>query len=132
MPVITVTLKQIDNATTESTIRGHKVLIDRPTAKDGNDAGPMGGELLLAALGGCFNSNLLAAVRARDLSIDDVSIEVNGSLVDHPQRFESIEMIVRSAYPDRTEFDKLVTIAERSCIVANSLTKGLDLTVRVE
>ena len=131
MPVITVNLKQLDNATTESTIRGHKVLIDRPTAKDGNDAGPMGGELLLAALGGCFNSNLLAAIRARNLSIDDISIEINGSLADHPQRFESVEMIVRSAYADRDELEKLVTIADRGCIVANSIRNALELTVRV-
>jgi len=132
MPTITVKLKQIDNATTGGDIRGHEVLIDRPIAKDGNDAGPMGGELLLAALGGCFNSNLLAAIRARQLPIDDINIEINGILVDHPQRYESIEMIVRSSHPDRSEFEKLVTIAERSCIVANSLRNGLDLSVRVE
>lgn len=131
MPVITVNLRQINSATTESTIRGHKVLIDRPVAKDGKDAGPMGGELLLAALGGCFNSNLLAAIRARDLSIDDISIEINGTLADAPARYASVEMLVRSSYPDRQELEKLVTIAERSCIVANSLKGGLDLTVRV-
>lgn len=108
------------------------MLIDRPAAKEGNDAGPMGGELLLAALGGCFNSNLLAAIRARKLAIDDVTIEINGNLVDHPQRYDAIEMIVRTSYPDRPVFEKLVTIAERSCIVANSLRNGLNLTVRVE
>ena len=132
MSVISVHLTQVNKATTKTIIRGHEVLVDRPTSKDGNDAGPMGGELLLAALGGCFNSNLLAAIRARDLPIDDVSIEVNGNLVDHPQRYDSIDMIVRSSCPDRDEFRKLVTIAERSCIVANSLRDGLRLTVRVE
>ena len=131
MPVITVNLKQINSTTTQSTIRGHEVVIDRPLAKEGRDAGPMGGELLLAALGGCFTSNLLAAIRARDLPIDDVVIEINGTLVDHPQRYESIEMIVRSSHADQDEFEKLVTIAERSCIVANSLRNGLNLTVRV-
>lgn len=132
MAVISVSLNQINSATTRSNIRGHEVLIDRPTAKDGNDAGPMGGELLLAALGGCFNSNLLAAIRARDLPIDDIHIEINGNLVDHPQRYDSIEMIVRSSHHDRAEFEKLVTIAERSCLVANSLREALPLSIRVE
>ena len=132
MPLITVNLKQIDKATTRGEIRGHEVLIDRPTAKDGNDAGPMGGELFLAALGGCFNSNLLAAIRARNLPIEDIKIEIHGNLADHPQRYDAIEMIVRSSFPDRAEFEKLVTIAERSCIVANSLRNGLALSVRVE
>ena len=132
MPVITVTLNQVNDATTEAHIRSHDVLIDRPEAKGGHDAGAMGGELLLAALGGCFNSNLLAAIKARDLVIDDIAIEVRGNLVDAPSRFDSIEMVVRSAYEDRDALQKLVTISERSCIVANTLKGGADLTVSVE
>lgn len=132
MPIITVTLNQVDDATTEAQIRNHTVTIDRPESKGGHDAGAMGGELLLAALGGCFNSNLLAAIKARDLTIDDISIEVRGNLVDAPSRFESIEMIVKSAYEDREQLEKLVTISERSCIVANTLKGGAQLTVSVE
>ena len=131
MPDIIVTLNQIDDATTEAHIRDHNILIDRPEAKGGHDAGAMGGELLLAALGGCFNSNLLAAIRARDVQIDDITIEVKGNLVDAPSRFDAIEMIVKSAHPDREEFQKLVTMAERSCIVANTLKTNVDLTVLI-
>jgi putative redox protein len=131
MPVITVTLNQVNDATSEAHIRDHNVTIDRPGSKGGHDAGAMGGELLLAALGGCFNSNLLAAIKARDLTIDDIAIEVRGNLVDTPKRFDSIEMVVKSAYPDRDEFQKLVTISERSCIVANTLKDGAELTVSV-
>ena len=79
MPTITVNLSQVDEATTAAQIRGHAVDIDRPEAKGGHDKGAMGGELLLASLGGCFNSNLLAAIRARDLDIDDIAIKVSGN-----------------------------------------------------
>ena len=68
MPVITVTLNQVDDATTKAHIRDHNIMIDRPESKGGHDAGAMGGELVLAALGGCFNSNLLAAIKARDVT----------------------------------------------------------------
>lgn len=132
MSAITVNLEQVNEATTLTEIRGHKLLIDRPLAKNGNDAGPMGGELLLAALGGCFNSNLLAAIRARGLAIKDVTIEIQGNLVDQPNRYDSIEMIVHSSHLDRAEFEKLVTVAERSCIVANTLRNGVNLTIRVK
>jgi putative redox protein len=132
MPVITVKLEQVDHATTQTEIRGHKILIDRPLAKNGNDAGPMGGELLLASLGGCFNSNLLAAIKARDLPISDVTIEIQGNLVEHPQHYDAIDMVVRSSYADSAEFEKLVTIAERSCIVANTLRNAVNLTIRAE
>ena len=67
MPTISVSLKQVNEATTAAQIRNHAIDIDRPEAKGGHDKGAMGGELLLASLGGCFNSNLLAAIRARDL-----------------------------------------------------------------
>jgi putative redox protein len=46
-------------------VRTHRVPIDRPVAKGGTDKGPLGGEYLLVSLGGCFMSNLLAAIRAR-------------------------------------------------------------------
>jgi putative redox protein len=132
MPIITVALNQINDATTEAHIRDHNILIDRPESKNGHDQGAMGGELLLAALGGCFNSNLLAAIKARDLPINDITIEVKGNLVDTPKRFESIEMIIKSVYEDRAQLQKLVTISERSCIVANTLKGSVELTVSVE
>ncbi len=131
MPTITVTLNQANDATTSAHIRGHSIAIDRPQAKGGYDQGAMGGELLLASLGGCFNSNLLAAVRARGLDIDDIAIEVSGELADAPGRFDSIQMVVSSAYADRETFKKLVTISERGCIVANTLKSAVKLSVAV-
>jgi len=62
--VVTVTRLQ-QTSTSESALREHRVLVDRPADKGGQDRGPMGGELLLAALGGCFMSNLIAAAAAR-------------------------------------------------------------------
>ena len=91
----------------------------------------MGGELLLASLGGCFNSNLLAAIRARELDISDVAIEVSGELAEAPARFASINMVVKSAYEDRDTLVKLVKMSERACIVANTLKGSVDLSVSV-
>ena len=131
MPTITVNLKQVDDATTAAQIRQHAVDIDRPQAKGGHDKGAMGGELLLASLGGCFNSNLLAAIRARDLEIDDIAIEVSGELAEAPARFSTIQMVVKSAHEDRDMLEKLVTMSERACIVANTLKGAVELKVTV-
>ncbi len=55
MADIIVEVRQFDkSATSEGSVRGHRVLIDRPEDKGGLDRGPMGGEMLLLALGGCF------------------------------------------------------------------------------
>ncbi|MDE2637196.1 MAG: OsmC family protein [Chloroflexota bacterium] len=131
MPTISVNLNQVDDATTAAKIRNHAIDIDRPEAKGGHDRGAMGGELLLASLGGCFNSNLLAAIRARDLQIDDIAIEVSGELAEAPARFSSIDMVVKSEFSDRAELERLVLMSERACIVANTLKGAVDLTVSV-
>ena len=131
MPTITVNLNQVDDTTTAAQIRQHAIDIDRPEAKGGHDKGAMGGELLLASLGGCFNSNLLAAIRARDLEINDIAIEINGDLAEAPARFSSINMVVKSGFNDRATFEKLVKMSERACIVANTLKGSVDLSVSI-
>src|SRR5580658_2957833 len=83
-----IELRQISASTSEATIGRHQVLIDRPAAKGGTDAGPMGGELFLAAVGGFFMSNLLAAIKARKADISDVRVEVAGTLADSPARLQ--------------------------------------------
>jgi putative redox protein len=130
--IITVHVNQTSPSTSEGIIRQHRVLIDRPVEKGGEDQGAMGGELLLVALGGCFMSTLLAAIRAREAAITDVRVELAGTLDGSPPRFTAIAMQVSGNYDDRDLMSKLVTIAERSCIVANTLREAVELTFTVK
>ena len=59
---LTVQVEQVGPTTATAKARTHAVLVDRPAAKGGEDRGPLGGEYLLVGLGGCFLSNLLAAI----------------------------------------------------------------------
>jgi putative redox protein len=127
---IKVHLNQISPFTSEAGIRGHRVLVDRPVAKGGADAGPMGGELFLSAIGGCFMSTLLAAIRARDTAIDDIHTEVTGTVDDTPPRFVAVELRVTSAGADAETLERLLEIADRGCIMMNTLRGTLNLTVR--
>jgi putative redox protein len=129
---ISVEVNQVGPTTSEGRARTHTTLIDRPDAKGGQDRGAMGGEYLLMALGGCFLSNLLAAVRTREVAVSDVRITVKGTLEESPPRFDAIEMIVSAKHEDEALLQKLVTISERACIVANTLKRGTDLSVLVE
>ena len=131
MSVVEVTVNQFGPTTSEAKAREHTVLVDRPQAKGGNDKGPMGGEYLLIGLGGCFMSNLLAAVAARDAEVSGVRITISGTLEQTPPRFSKIEMAVIADYQDRDLMQKLLTIAERGCICANTLKNAVDLTVRL-
>jgi len=127
-----IQLRQTSASTSEATMGRHQVLIDRPTAKGGADAGPMGGELFLAALGGCFMSNLLAAIRAREAEISDVRVEVVASLADAPARFAGLELRVAAESRDRELLERLVEIADRGCIMMNTLRGKLDVRVLIE
>ncbi len=126
-----IQIRQTSASTSEAAIRHHKILIDRPTSKGGEDQGPMGGELFLASIGGCFMSTLLAAIKAREADVSEVRTEVIGSLVDSPTRFSAVEVCVSANYSDRELFERLVEIAERGCIIVNTLRGKLDLTVRI-
>lgn len=126
-----VQVNQVGPATAEGTARHHTVLMDRPEAKGGDDRGAMGGELLLVALGGCFMSNLLAAIRAREAAVSEVQIAIAGTLDSAPPRFSAVEMTIRANYADRDLMDKLVTIADRGCICANTLRGAVALSITI-
>jgi putative redox protein len=124
-----IELSQSSPSASEAQIRRHTIPIDRPAAKGGADAGPMGGELFLAAIAGCFMSNLLAAIAARNAPISGVRIEVTATLAEAPARFESVALLVHAEHPDPAELHHLIDIADRGCIMMNTLRGKLPLTV---
>lgn len=128
---IKIAIRQSSASTSEAAIRRHTTLIDRPEAKGGADQGPMGGELFLAAIGGCFMSNLLAAIKGREAEVSDAHTEVIGALGESPARFTAVELNVTAKYSDRELFEKLVEIADRGCIMMNTLRGKLDIKVRI-
>ena len=128
---MTIQIRQMSPSASEAAIRDHRVKIDRPVDKGGSDAGPMGGELFLAAIGGCFMSNFLAAARARQVHVTDVQTAVIGTIDGSPPRFSQIELRVSADGLDHDLFEKLVEIAERGCIMVNTLRGKLDLKVRI-
>ncbi len=128
---IRVDVEQISESTSRGQAREHNVLCDRPQAKGGDDAGPMGGELFLIGLGGCFMSNLLAAAKAREIVAQDFTVAITAQLEGTPPRFTEVNMAVSADYPDRQEVEKLSVIAERGCIVANTIKDAVALTITV-
>jgi len=107
------------------------VLIDRPVEKGGTDRGPMGGDLFLASVGGCFMSNLLAAIRARGEQISDAHLEVIGTIAESPARFSALELYVTADGANPELLEKLVEIADRGCIMMNTLRGKLDVRIRI-
>ena len=119
--MLQVQVDQVGACTSQGTARSHSVLIDRPVQKGGEDRGPLGGELLLLSLGGCFLSNLLAAIRARSAAVSNVRVTVMGAVGGTPERVEAFTLRIQADYDDEELTRKLIAIAERGCIVTNTL-----------
>ena len=126
-----IEVRQVSASTSEATLRTHHVLIDRPVEKGGTDRGPMGGDLFLASVGGCFMSNLLAAIRARGEQISDARLEVIGTIAESPARFSALELYVTADGANPELLEKLVEIADRGCIMMNTLRGKLDVRIRI-
>lgn len=132
MATLQVQVEQIGPTTAQGLARSHTVLIDRPEDKGGEDRGPLGGELLLLSLGGCFMSNLLAAARSRNEPLSDARVTVIGTLSSAPPRVDAFTMRVSAGCADRALLQKLVSIAENACIVTNTLKQAGHISVEIE
>jgi putative redox protein len=123
MSDIGVSLRPVGGSVVVGQARDHTVTIDRPKEKEGTDAGPMGGELLLLALGGYYVSTFLAALRVEDPEADasEVGFQVDGTLVSAPTRFSEITVQVSAPAALRDLISKPLLKAERGCIVHNSI-----------
>ena len=125
-------LEQVGPTTSRATVRSHSIFVDRPVDRGGSDRGPVGGEYQLVALGGCFTSHLLAAIRAREVQINNLKVEVTGTLDGLPERFTEFGLTVSAKCDDIESLRKVVTIAERACQVVNTLKQAAPVTVTVQ
>ena len=127
--VLTATVEHLAHTTSRATVRTHTVLVDRPEARGGLDRGPVGGEYLLVSVGGCFTSHLLAAMRARDVSLTGIRVAVSGTLDGTPERFTTMTVDVTADTADTALLEKLVTIAARACQVMNTLRAAVPIAI---
>jgi len=131
MATATVKVEQITGTASRGNARGHELVMDRPVAKGGTNAGMMGGEAMLIGLGGCFMSNLLAAAKARGIELKNAHAEIAGDMADAPPRFTAIRMSISAQCNPPEELNTLAVLAERSCIAANTLRTAVELSITV-
>lgn len=129
---VRVTVRQISESASEGSARDHTVCCDRPEAKGGRNQGPMGGEMFLMAFGGCFMSNLLAAVKARNAEVSDLKLDIAAALEETPPRFSAVTLTVSGTHQDREMMEKLVTIAQRGCVINNTIKGSVEVSFEIK
>ena len=76
-------------------------------------------------------STLLAAVKTRDAAVSGVKVSVSGTSGGVPERFEALHMRVSATYSDADLMRKLIAMAERGCLVTNTLRDAAAITVEL-
>jgi putative redox protein len=122
-------IEHVNHTTSRAVVRTHTMLVDRGIAKGGLDLGPAGGEYVPVALGGCFTSHLLGAIRAREAAMTNVKVAVTGTLDGSPERFTAFTVDVTADCSDADLARKLITIAERACQVMNTLRQVAPIAI---
>ncbi|MEV6926558.1 OsmC family protein [Dactylosporangium sp. NPDC051485] len=131
MDEMTVSLAQKGQTASVASIRDHSIVMDRPSSHGGSDAGPMGGETLLASVGGCFMSTFYAAAQARSVPVEGATCRVTGVFVPNPRRFGAIRIEVTCDSCPPEDLAHLVQVAERGCLVAATLKEGIEVSASV-
>lgn len=131
MDEMTVALAQRGQTASAASIRDHTIVMDRPSSHGGTDAGPMGGETLLASVGGCFMSTFYAAAQARSIPVDGATCRVTGVFAASPRRFGAIRIEVACDSCPPADLAHLVEVADRGCLVAATLRQGVEVTASV-
>ena len=129
---LSVRVEQTGPSTATAQARAHTVVVDRPLAKGGEDRGPLGGEYLLVGLGGCFLSNLLAVIRAREADVSSVSVSLTGTIDGPPDRFTTFTMSVSAVHRDSELVRKFIAMAARACAVTNTLRRSAEVAIEFE
>lgn len=78
-------------------------------------------------------SNLLAAIKTRgaEAEVSDIEAEVIGTLSDAPARFTGIEVCITAQSTSPALLGKLMEIADRGCIMMNTLRDKIDIRIRI-
>lgn len=131
MESVTVHLDQYGETSSLLSFENHQIIIDRPPSKGGHGEGPMGGQVLLMSVAGCFSSTLYTAAQARDLKIERLKMVVTGHISDStPKRFEALTLeIVEGTCGNDKEFSKLLEVAEKGCIAVNTMKNSMNFQV---
>ncbi|MCB1367559.1 MAG: OsmC family protein [Rhodobacteraceae bacterium] len=131
MPRVNVHLRNVPGTEAAMGWAGsHSLVADRPIGKAGGlGLGFNGAELLALAIGGCFCNDLRYVAERRGVGIDEIEIEVTLVLDGEPIVATAAEMVVFCTTSDGTDAATLVDKARSSCMVSNSISKGLPVSV---
>ncbi|HET8641422.1 MAG TPA: OsmC family protein [Pseudonocardiaceae bacterium] len=126
-------VEHIDGEAYEIHVRGHRVLVDQPTADRGADRAPTPTELFVGSLAACVAFYAGRYLTRHGFSRDGLRVRTRFEMAtDRPARVAAIRMTLRlpAGFPaDRVR--PLLAVASH-CTVHNSITTAPEITIGTE
>ena len=108
----------------------HTIIADRPEGKAGGlGLGFNGAQLLALAIGDCFCNDLRYVAQELGAELSEISVQVSLVLEGTPLLATSALMTVKCSVLDGSDPVPIVEQAKKSCMVRNSLTNGIPVSV---
>ena len=109
---------------------GHTVVIDRPEGRAGGmGLGFNGAQMLALALGGCFCNDLRYTADKLGIDLDTVEVSVTVTLEGEPLVTTDARLDVHCTRTDGGDVGELIDRTRETCMVANSLQRGVAVTI---
>jgi putative redox protein len=127
-----VDLRSVDGGPTAVASSGpFSVLTDRPAAAGGRGLGFNGGQLLYAAIAGCYSNDLYREASTLGIALARVAITVDG---DFPKRGEpsspiTVDIELEGDAPD-DRLHELVRLVDTIAEIPNSIRGGTSIELR--
>jgi putative redox protein len=119
----------------ESTINGHKIVIDADETVGGKNKGPRPKPLLLLALAGCTAMDVISMLGKMRVQPDSFHVEVEGELTEeHPRVYKTLHVkyIFTGEELPMEKLEKAVNLSqERYCGVSAMMAKVAELTFEI-
>jgi putative redox protein len=130
-----ITLNWNDAMSFETTLNGHKIVIDADESVGGKNRGPRPKPLLLLALAGCTAMDVTSMLGKMRVDFEDFRIDVEAELTEnHPKYYNKLHLkyIFKGKDLPMEKIKKAVNLSQDNyCGVSAMLSKAAELTFEI-
>lgn len=127
-----ISLNWNDAMSFETSLNGHKIVIDADEKVGGKDRGPRPKALLLVALAGCTAMDVISMLEKMRVQPDSFRVDVEGELTEeHPKFYKKLHVkyIFKGKDLPMDKLEKAANLSqEKYCGVSAMLAKASELT----
>jgi len=127
-----ISLNWNDAMSFETSLNGHKLVIDADEKVGGKDRGPRPKALLLVSLAGCTAMDVISMLGKMRVQPDSFHVDVEGELTEeHPKVYRTLHVkyIFKGKDLPMDKLEKAVSMSqEKYCGVSAMLSKASELT----